>query len=99
MNFYSAKQTRLGSELSAENRRAVLASYVHRFTKEHRPEWANRADCAQCPVQFASDAEWLANTRFAVTKSGALDKRVKDCESSPTWPDNPELRKPARVAA
>ena len=100
MHFYNAKQTRLGSELSASDRRAVLASYVHRFTKEHRPQWANRADCAGCcPVQFESDTEWLAHTRFAVTKAGALDGLVKECESSATWPDNPELRKPAKVAA
>ncbi len=92
--------SRLGSELSAEDQRHVLASYVHRFTREHRPVWSMRglwSDNKPYPVQFASDAEWLAHTRFATTISGRLDRRFKGCNSSPTWPDNPELRLPAGI--
>ncbi len=89
------RKMRLGSELTREDRAHVLAAYVHRFTKEHRPLWSSGTwkDGKPYPVQFESDAEWLANTRFAVNSAGRLDQRAKFCESSPTWPDNPELRR------
>lgn len=84
-------KTRKGNELSPADQAHVLASFVHRFTKQHRPQWAGslRPDGTAYPVQFASDADWLANTEFAVLPSGKLDRRVKECHSSPTWPDNP----------
>lgn len=87
--------SKLGTELTAADRASVLNSYVHRFTREHHPAWARRPmpHGKAYPVQFASDAEWLAHTRFAVTTSGRLDARHRSCESTPTWPDNPELRK------
>ena len=88
------KYSLLGSELSFNDRRTALAMFVHHFTAEHKPEWANRPrpDGTAYPVQFASDADWLAHTRFATTKTGKLDTRSAYCESSPTWPNNPELR-------
>lgn len=87
-------QTRKGSELTREDQQYVLRAYVHRFTAQHRPQWAleKRPDGTTYPVQFASDADWLAHTEFYVTKSGRLDKRRHHCFSSPTWPNNPELR-------
>lgn len=90
-------QYRLGTELSAADRAHVLRAYVHRFTRDHVPAWARepRPDGTAYPVQFDSDSDWLANTRFAVTKAGRLDGRSRYCESRPTWPDNPELRKAA----
>lgn len=87
---------RFGSELRPEVQRDCMARYAHRFTRDHKPAWANKEwkDGKPYPVQYASDQEWLAHTMFAVTKSGRLDGRVRHCESSqPTWPDNPELRK------
>jgi hypothetical protein len=83
-----------GDQLSADDQRKALATYVHRFTKEHRPAWSRepRKDGKPYPVQFASDADWLANTEFPVSpKTGRLASG--DCLSSPTWPDNPELRR------
>ena len=90
-------KTKLGIELHPDDRRHVLAAYVHRFTGEHRPAWAHKPwkDGKPYPVQFADDADWLAHTRFAVRGNGRLDRRVNRCESSPTWPNNPELRKEA----
>ena len=84
----------LGTELTQEDQRHVLNSFVHRFTREHKPTWASKPwkDGKPYPVQFASDREWLANTRFAVRRNGRLDNRVTECQSSQTWPDNPELR-------
>lgn len=77
----------LGSLLRRDVQRKCLARFVHRYTRDHKPFWAERvmADGRPYPVQFRSDLEWLANTRFSVTKSGDLDERVKYCESSPTW--------------
>ncbi len=88
MNF------KLGSELPPNVQQDCLARFVHRFTREHRPYWAKGYTLNGKPyaVQFASDADWLAHTLFAVTKSGCLDNRGNHCQSSPTWPDNPELR-------
>lgn len=85
-----------GTLLSAEDQRHVLAAFVHRFTREHRPAWAAQPwkDGRPYPVQFDSDRDWLAHTWFKITKAGRLDKRVHHCYSSPTWPDNPELRRP-----
>lgn len=85
----------LGSQLSPSVQRQCLARFVHRFTGDHRPQWASvaRPDGRSYPVQFASDADWLANTRFFVTKTGNLSLWHDRCESSPTWPNNPELRR------
>lgn len=80
-----------GAELSDANKHRALNRYVHRWTRDHKPKWVH--DAKATPVQFASDADWLANTRFWVRKDGKLAERPSHCESNPTWPDNPELRK------
>lgn len=81
-----------GTTLCAQDQKAVLSAYVHRFTKEHVPAWSRtpRPDGKPYKVQFASDLDWLANTLFDVTRSGRLDQRSTYCESSPTWPDGCE---------
>ncbi len=84
-----------GSQLTKEDQSYVLAAYVHRFTKEHKPQWACEPlpDGTAYPVQFANDQDWLWNTLFYVSaKTFRLDHRAGRCESTPTWPDNPELR-------
>ncbi len=75
--------------------REALAQFVHRSTRDHIPQWARFSVDRRLTyhVQFDSDADWLAHTHFRVTESGKLDRRVRHCESSPTWPDNPELRR------
>jgi len=73
----------LGIELTLEDQNHVLRSYVHRYTAEHRPTWV--IDKIN-PVQFSSDADWLAHTKFKVRKNGRLDHRFHTCHSSPTWP-------------
>jgi hypothetical protein len=99
-NFKSPRRNpspiwRLGTELPAQTQQECLRRYVHRFTAEHKPAWASKEwkDGLPYPVQFASDADWLAHTEFAVTGNGALDERIGHCFSNPTWPNNPELRK------
>ena len=87
----------LGTALCHSDQKHVLAAYVHRFTREHQPQWASKPwkDGLPYPVQFDSDADWLAHTTFAVRKNGRLDMRGHSCQGNPTWPDNPELRKEA----
>lgn len=89
------QEWKLGSELSDESKRYVLAAFCHRFTGQHRPAWAKEEwkDGKPYPLQFKDDADWLAHTRFPVTKAGEVDQRAGYCESTPTWPDNPELRR------
>lgn len=86
----------IGTDLHPHDRKYVLAAYVHRFTKQHTPSWTRTPrPCGNpYPVQFASDEEWLGNTFFTVCVStGRLDLKTKHCRSTPTWPENPELRK------
>lgn len=85
-----------GSELFSEDQQHALRCFVHRFTGEHKPDWARKPwkDGKPYPVQHATDADWLNETRFAVRSDGRLDQRVQHCEGTPSWPFNPELRKP-----
>jgi hypothetical protein len=84
-----------GGRLHPDDRRYVLAAYVHRFTGNHKPAWASKPmpNGGSYPLQFADDADWLRNTHFAVRTDGRLDRRAKHCTSNPTWPNNPELRR------
>lgn len=79
-----------GNDLCDDDQRYVLAVYVHRHTGNHRAAWAY----ADTPLHFADDNDWLANTRFAIDKRGRLLRFIGDCYSRPTFPNNPELRKP-----
>lgn len=80
-----------GSELSApQQQQAALNRFVYRFTGDHLPSWARGT--TKYPVQFKDDADWLNNTFFSVNQDGTLSRRVRECESHPTWPNNPELR-------
>ncbi len=74
----------LGSNLSPTLQAQVRAHFVHRSTGDSCYD-------SSYPLQFRDDADWLAHTLFWVTKRGTLAKRAH-CESSPTWPHNPELR-------
>lgn len=89
----SIQKRALGSTLSPLVQKQALARFVHRFTRDHKPAWMQKT---KDKLQFDSDAEWLAHTFFYVTSKGNLDERYGYCESNPTWPDNPELRKKAR---
>lgn len=85
----------LGSELRPEVQQHALRRFLYRYTREHIPQWAKKEwkDGKPYPLEFDSDADWLAHTRFAVCRNGQLDERTAHCESNPTWPDNPELRR------
>lgn len=77
-----------GSALSEHDKKHVLCAYVHRYTREHIPEWVQGT---MYKIQFDSDVDWLNNTEFQVNKDGTLYLRATGCLSHPTWPDNPEL--------
>jgi hypothetical protein len=88
-------RTLRGDQLSPDQQREALARFAHRFTGDHRPDWASKKwkGMADYPLQFKDDRDWLAHTWFAVNKDGRISKRNRNCESWPTWPNNPELRK------
>lgn len=83
-----------GSQLGRKLQQEVLAAFIYRFTGDHTPTWARSIwkDNLPYPLQFKDDADWLANTLFAITERGTLDNREDYCMSNPTWPENPELR-------
>ncbi len=85
----------LGAHMCPHLQKEAKARYVHRFTGEHTPEWARkpRSTGKPWPLQFSDDVDWLAHTYFPVTKAGKLALRPSYCQSTPTWPNNPERRK------
>ena len=81
-----------GNQLTAEDQKYVLAAYTYRFTGDHTPTWAVKyKNEPTYPVQFKDDADWLANTTFAVRKNGRLDRRSHHCISRPTWPNGDKV--------
>lgn len=85
-----------GDQLTAEDKRIALASFVHRYTGNHVPNWVRGKewkDGKPYPLQFANDDDWLRNTWFKVRLDGRLHGNGRYCFSRPTWPQNPELRK------
>lgn len=72
-----------GNEMRPEVQADAKRCFVNRWTGDHTPNWVYRFGGK---LQFGSDNEWLANTKFWVTKSGNLSKRHRYCESTPTWP-------------
>lgn len=87
--FNEDRPWKLGSDLTPAEQSYVLSAFVHRFTLDHVPGWARkpRIDGSPYPVQFKSDAEWLANTKFQVHGTNLrLDRKCGDCRSTPTWP-------------
>ena len=86
----------IGKDLTPEEQKHVKSAYVHRYTGEHKPKWADKKKPNGEPsyrVQHKDDADWLANTQFMKTNRGKLNRRYKHCLSNPAWPDNPELRR------
>lgn len=84
----------LGTKLSLGDQHAALRVYTHRYTRDHKPVWARNPwkDGKPYPIQFDSDKDWLAHTEFPVGPNGKLlVGKGHACQSSPTWPDNPEL--------
>lgn len=72
----------LGTQLTYSDQQQVLRSFVHRMTTESRaqfPDFTARMLRGGYRMPEKSDAQWLAETRFAVTASGRLDKRVHRC--------------------
>ena len=75
-----------GTELSAEDRRHVLAAFCHRMTVEAARQWpehSRRMLAGGYRMRPFTDAQWLAFTRFAVRRNGRLDRRARHCSSSP----------------
>jgi hypothetical protein len=70
----------VGNQLDKEDRAYVLTAYVHRFTGNHKPNWANKAMPNGEPyeVQFKDDEDWLNHTYFAINRKGKLDKICKE---------------------
>ena len=68
--------------------------FVHRYTGDHKPAWTKQEwkDGKSYPLQFKDDQDWLDNTSFPITNKGTIDRKVDHCFSTPTLPDNPELR-------
>lgn len=99
--FNYDKPWKLGSDLCETDKLYVLGAYVYRYTGDHKPAWASKEwkNGIPYPLQFKDDADWLAHTKFQMTKKGELNHQTRECHSIPTWPNNPELRSPLQRAA
>lgn len=92
-----------GTELSPALQAQVKRDYKHRYTGDNKPDWVKQTwkDGKPYPLHFKNDAQWLEKTTFAVKgkpdkltgKYTELSKSCTYCNSSPTYPNNPELRK------
>src|ERR1700749_1089344 len=79
-----------GKLFSYRDQCLCLNIFSRRFTGDHPPNWASAEKPEghdEWPLQFLNDEEWLANTNFATTPSGNLDKRGKKSLGKPTWPN------------
>jgi len=86
-----------GDQLNQEDQRRVLSMFVHRYTGDHTPLWVRGKiwkEGKPYPLHFANDADWLRHSHFRVRLDGRLHGNGRYCHSAPTWPNNPELRKP-----
>lgn len=66
----------------------ACTAYVHRYTIDHVPAWALKpceGNGRYYAPQFASDAEWYANTRFH-GEPGHFGRRNECYTSGQTWP-------------
>ena len=86
-----------GNELTRDVQQQCLAQFIYRHTPDHKS--AARPESWPHGFTHASDTDWLAHSKFAVTRAGKLDARVSSCMSNPTWPFNPEFRTPKRALA
>lgn len=86
----------LGTNLLPATKARALAIFSNRYTGQHKPCWARalRPDGTAYPVQFADDADWLAHSTFTVRDDGTLSSTFSHCDSNPTWPNDPGLRRP-----
>lgn len=82
---FTPDNSRLGSELSPQDQGRVLAQFVHRMTTESKrqfPEFSRRMILGGYRMPERTDAQWLAETRFATDASGRLNQRVKNCQGT-----------------
>jgi len=72
---------RKGEELTETQKKEVLARYVHRFTGEHKPYWANKPmpNGDSYKPTHETDLEWIHDHSFAVKSDGSFDQRVNSC--------------------
>lgn len=93
----------VGTKLVTRDRHIATLTYVHRYTGDHTPKWAQLNDERLVNhVQFKDDEEWLANTLFPTNKRGRLI--AGPCQSTPTWPwgngtpEHPTKKRPGFLA-
>ena len=82
---FDESDSRLGSELSTSDQNKVLNQFVHRMTVEARKRWpdfARRMIQGGYRMPLRTDAQWLAETRFATDVHGNLNDRVSNCQAT-----------------
>jgi len=77
-----------GHLLHPDDQRHVLNAYVHRYTKEHVPQWAEKPmpNGQSHKPHHETDADWLKHTKFAVKKNGRLHAGATHAQSTPSLP-------------
>ena len=80
--------------------RTACAQYVHRFTMEHVPRWAQRPNPGTGQYyapQFVSDREWYTHTRFPGER-GYIGEGGSCYTTGQTWPIGHWLDRPYTIA-
>lgn len=89
-----------GDKLHPDDQKHVLAANQSRFTRTRMPDWAKNpsGNDKKPALQFEDDADWLAHTEFrGIDENGRIKRGRWSAKSTPSYPDNPELR-PGYVA-
>jgi hypothetical protein len=92
-----------GDRLPFHLQQEVLRAYVHRWTFENEHRIAHQREALRArgvePVPLVSDAEWLTQHAFWVTKAGKLDARRKHAEPGSLARENSRRTRNPMLAA
>lgn len=74
------------------------AQYVHRYTMEHKPTWAELPHNGRyCAPQYRSDQEWYDHTLFPGERGHPFPGEDSCYSTGATWPMGTWLDKPYYV--
>lgn len=76
-----------GSNLTHKQRNHVKRAFVHRFTGEHKPDWASKPmpNGNQYQPTHKTDNDWIEDYAFYVQNNGELSTARKHQHCEPAF--------------